>query len=266
MARPAQVAAAGTDGPAKDGPVRDGPVRDGPIRDGMVPKHEQLRQILVRVITEELGPGDMLPGERQLCADHGVSRITVRAAIGQLVNEGLLVRIHGKGTFVAARTARSRLHLASFNEDMRRLGLTPSTVVLDVQRGVPPAATVDALALRPGEEAVRVRRLRLADGRPMSVDDAWYSAALAPDLDTCPLTGSIYELLRERYGVTIDRAEQTVAATEAGEEYAALLGTSPAKPVLVFDRVSFAGDRRVEHCCSRYRGDRYEIVMSVAGT
>ncbi len=251
MARPAQVAATG---------------REGPIRDGIVPKHEQLRQILVRTITEELGPGDMLPGERQLCTDHGVSRITVRAAIGQLVNEGLLVRIHGKGTFVAARTARSRLHLASFNTDMRRLGLTPSTVVLNVERGVPPAATAEALGLRPGEEAVRVRRLRLADGAPMSVDDAWYSAALAPDLDTCPLTGSIYELLRERYGVTIDRAEQTVAATEAGEEYAALLGTSPAKPVLVFDRVSFAGDRRVEHCCSRYRGDRYEIVMSVAGT
>jgi GntR family transcriptional regulator len=173
--------------------------------------------------------------------------------VGQLVNEGLLVRIHGKGTFVATRTARSRLHLASFNDDMRRLGLTPSTEVLDVERGVPPAATVEALGLRPGEQAIRVRRLRLADG------------ALAPDLDTAPLTGSVYELLRERYDVTIDHAEQTVAATEAGDEYGALLGLDPARPVLLFDRVSFAGDRRVEHCCSRYRGDRYEIVMAVDG-
>ena len=236
-----------------------------PITDGVVPKHEQLRTILARRIAEDLRPGDMLPGERQLSVDHGVSRITVRAAIGQLVNEGLLVRIHGKGTFVAARTARSRLHLASFNTDMRRLGLTPSTVVLDVTRTVPPQDTVDALGLAPDGEAVRVRRLRLADGTPMSVDDAWYSAALAPDLDACPLTGSIYELLRERYGVTIDRAEQTVAAAEADEEHAALLGLAVGKPILEFDRVSYAGSRPVEHCWSRYRGDRYEISMAVDG-
>ena len=199
-----------------------------PITDGVVPKHEQLRTILARRIAEDLRPGDMLPGERQLSVDHGVSRITVR----------------------------SRLHLASFNTDMRRLGLTPSTVVLDVTRTVPPQDTVDALGLAPDGEAVRVRRLRLADGTPMSVDDAWYSAALAPDLDACPLTGSISELLR---------AEQTVAAAEADEEHAALLGLAVGKPILEFDRVSYAGSRPVEHCWSRYRGDRYEISMAVDG-
>ena len=99
----------------------------------------------------------------------------------------------------------------------------------------------------------------------MSIDDAWYSAAVAPDLDTCPLTGSVYELLRERYGVSIDRAEQSVAATEADAEHAALLGVAPGKPVLLFDRVAYSGDRAVEHCFSRYRGDRYEITMSVDG-
>jgi GntR family transcriptional regulator len=241
------------------------PASPAPITDGVVPKHEQLRTILVRRITDELHPGDMLPGERQLSTDHGVSRITVRAAIGQLVNEGLLVRIHGKGTFVAARTARSRLHLASFTTDMRRLGLAPSTVVLSVERGVPPEDTIKALGLGAGEEAVRIRRLRLADGTPMSIDDAWYSAVVAPDLDACPLTGSVYELLRERYGVAIDRAEQSVAATEADAEHAALLGVAPGKPVLLFDRVAYSGDRAVEHCFSRYRGDRYEITMSVDG-
>jgi len=182
----------------------------GTITDGVVPKHEQLRQLLLRMITEELSPGDMIPGERQLCTDHGVSRITVRAAVGQLVNEGLLVRIHGKGTFVAARTARSRLHLASFNDDMRRLGLTPSTEVLDVERGVPPAATVEALGLRPGEQAIRVRRLRLADGAPMSVDDAWYNPEHASGLLDIDLTGSVYKALAAQFGKEINRARQTV--------------------------------------------------------
>lgn len=235
------------------------------ITDGVVPKHEQLRSILVRRITDELTPGDMLPGERQLGADHGVSRITVRAAIGQLVNEGLLVRIHGKGTFVAARTARSRLHLASFTSDMRRLGLAPSTVVLTVERTVPPQATLDALGLGPGAQAVRIRRLRMADDTPMSVDDAWYAGDLTPGLEDQPLTGSVYDLLRERYGVVIDRAEQSVAATEADDEHATLLGIGPGRPVLLFDRVSYSGGRAVEHCYSRYRGDRYEISMSVEG-
>src|SRR5262245_51093942 len=87
------------------------------IVDGMVPKHEQLRTILID-LARSLVPGDILPSERQLCLDYGVSRITVRKALGDLVTEGLLVQVRGKGTFVAARTARSRLHLASFSEEM----------------------------------------------------------------------------------------------------------------------------------------------------
>jgi GntR family transcriptional regulator len=76
--------------------------------DGVVPKHQQLRNILSELVTTELQPGDMLPSERQLCADYGVSRITVREALGQLVSEGLLVRSQGKGTFVAHRVRRRR--------------------------------------------------------------------------------------------------------------------------------------------------------------
>jgi GntR family transcriptional regulator len=235
------------------------------IHEGAVPKHEQLRTILAELATDTLEPGDLFPSERQLCIDHGVSRITVRAAIGQLVSEGLLERVRGKGTFVATRTARSRLHLASFHEDMRRLGLTPTTVVLEVEGAVPPVATINALSLRSGQECIRVRRLRLADGAPMSVDDAWYNAALLPDLDSCDLRRSIYDTLRDRYRLPIDRAEQTVAAAEAGDEYAVLLGITPSRPVLLFDRVSFSGGRAVEHSQSRYRGDRYELQMALDG-
>lgn len=233
------------------------------IVEGMVPKHEQLRRILAELVTTELSPGDLLPGERQLCLDHGVSRITVRAAIGQLVSEGLLVRVRGTGTFVAQRAARSRLHLASFHEDMRRLGLTPTTVVLVVERATPPAVTAQALALRAGQKAWHVRRLLLADGAPMTVDDAWYTAELVPDLDSHDLSHSIYDTLRDHYGLPLDRAEQTVAAAEAGEEFAVLLGVPAERPALVVDRVSFSGGKAVEHTRSVCRGDRYELQMSL---
>lgn len=232
------------------------------IVDGVVPKHEQLRGRLAE-LAARLPAGAPLPGERQLCIEHGVSRITVREAIGQLVSEGVLVRVRGKGTFVAERAARSRLHLASFHSDMRRLGLRPGTVVLAVDRAVPPPATREALELAAGEQAWHVRRLRLADDQPMSVDDGWYPVAVVPDLDGADLTGSLYTLLAERYGCTIDRAEQTVRAAEVDRGSAVLLGLAASRPVLVFDRVSYSGGRPVEHARSTYRGDRYEVAMTV---
>jgi GntR family transcriptional regulator len=243
-------------------PLDSGLVQDGLIQDGVVPKHEQLRNRLTE-LAARLPAGAPLPGERQLCVEHGVSRITVREAIGQLVSEGVLVRVRGKGTFVAERVARSRLHLASFSEEMRRMGLRPSTAVLSVVRTVPPAATRRALELTGAEPAFHVRRLRLADDQPMSLDDAWYAAALVPDLDEQDLTGSLYTLLSDRYGCTIDRAEQTVRAAEADREVAGLLGLSSRQPLLAFDRVSFSAGRPVEHARSWYRFDRYEVQMTV---
>lgn len=237
-----------------------------PVRvvQGAVPKHEQLRAILTSLVTRELRPGDMLPSERRLCLDHGVSRITVREAVGQLVSEGLVVRVRGKGTFVAERTVRSRLHLASFQEDMRRLGLEPTTVLLSVERTTPPERTATLFGCaRP--EAFHVRRLRVADGSPMAVDDAWYNAELAPDLDEFDLSRSIYRLLSEHYGRSLDRAEQTVGAIGASREIAALLGLVASRPVFVFDRITYSGDRVIEHARSWYRGDRYELQMTLEG-
>jgi GntR family transcriptional regulator len=233
------------------------------LENGAVPKHQQLRAILTELATSRLQAGDMLPSERQLCEDYGVSRITVREALGQLVSEGLLVRSQGKGTFVAHRPARSRLHIASFHEDMRRMGLEPSTVVLDSALGTPPASTAERLCLPPGASAYRVRRLRLADRVPMSVDDAWYVPELLPGLDRIDLESSVYDTLARHYGRPIDHADQTVRAGLAGAEIGRLLGVAASAPVLTFDRVSYSRDDAVEHARSWYRADRYELFMSL---
>ncbi|MFF9819506.1 GntR family transcriptional regulator [Streptomyces sp. NPDC014006] len=232
---------------------------------GMLPKHAQMRAILVDMCTNQLSSGDVLPSERQLCADHGVSRVTVREAIGQLVAEGLAVRVHGRGTFVAERAHRSELRLASFHEDMRRLGLEPGTVVLSVGRDTPSAATAAALQLPEGRKTWHVRRLRLADGTPIAVDDAWYDAELLPGLDDVDFTASVYETLATHYGRPVERAEQTVGAGLASSEIATVLGVAKGSPVLTFDRIAYSGSRPVEHAYTWFRANRYKVHMTLAG-
>src|SRR4051812_39550658 len=142
-------------------------------------------------------------------ASYDVSRATVRKAIDSLVADGLLTRIHGKGTFVARPRLESRLHLASFSQDMRRRGLTPSTRLLAVEADEPPADVAKALDLPADGRAWRLDRVRLADGTPIALETGWYPQSLLPDLDRRDLGGSLYELIADAYGLVIDRAEQT---------------------------------------------------------
>lgn len=235
----------------------------GTISNSQVPKHEQLRVIILKLVKEELEPGARLPSERTLMDSYGVSRITVRAAIGRLVNDGHLVRVPAKGTFVADFPVQSTLHLASFTQEMEAMGHVPSTVVLVAETADAPDATAEALGLGQGAEAIHLRRLRLADGRPMSVDDAWYNPVYAGGLLEIDLTGSIYKALAAQFGHQIDRARQSVRSEGAPADVGALLGTGTGAAVLAFDRVSYSGNVAIEHSRSWYRSDRYSLTMEV---
>ena len=117
------------------------------VVNGPTPKHAQLREILRRTVERELPPGAPIPSERELAQRYGVSRLTVRSAIGKLVEEGLLARVRGKGTFTAARRMELQLYLMSFTDDMRRRGLTPTPEVVSKATEVPPTASAHALGL-----------------------------------------------------------------------------------------------------------------------
>lgn len=247
--------------PATSGSTAHAP--NAHIYNSQVPKHEQLRLIILKLAKEELEPGARLPSERTLMDSYGVSRITVRAAIGRLVNEGHLVRVPAKGTFVADSPVQSTLHLASFTQEMEAMGHVPSTVVLVAERLGAPDDTAEALGLTPGTEAYHLKRLRLADGRPVSVDDAWYNPQHAPGLLDIDLSGSVYKALAGQFGHQIDRARQSVRSEGAPADVGALLGTGTGAPVLAFDRVSYSGDLAIEHSRSWYRSDRYSLTMEV---
>lgn len=233
------------------------------VVDGPTPKHAQLREILRRTVERDLPPGSPIPSERELAERYGVSRLTVRSAIGRLVDEGLLARVRGKGTFTAARRMELQLYLMSFTAEIRRRGLEPTTEVLATATRRPPATTANALRLGEREPAYRLHRLRRADGVPLAVERGWYRAAVLPGLLDLDLTQSLYAQLAARYRIRLDRAWQTVWAESADHETARLLGIRAGGPLLVFRRVSSVRGEPVEDMTSWYRGDHYQVTMQL---
>lgn len=230
---------------------------------GAISKHSQLRTILLERVETTLAPHAAIPPERKLMTKYGVSRSTVREAIRQLVEEGVLYRIQGKGTFVTGERVQSDLHLASFTEDMRRRGLVPATVVMLSTVIEAPLEVRAALGLKTGAQVQQVERLRLAGGIPMAYERGYYPTALLPDLGAQDLTRSLYATFATEYGLRIDHAEQTAWAESADAALAEPLGIEVGVPLMVFRRTSSAGSTPVEYITSWYRGDRYQIHMTL---
>lgn len=225
------------------------------------PKHQQLREQLEELCTTQLQPGDMLPGERQLEQTYGVSRITVRRAIGDLVASGHLVRARGKGTFVAPTPLATRLNLASFSSEMRAQQLAATSQVLHAEMEDAPEV-VSSFFGTSDTPHVHLTRLRLGDGRPYCIDDAWYNSTLLPNLLSDDVEASVYRVLDAR-GFPITDAEQAVNAVCAGEEVARPLEVEIGDPLLRTIRCARSGTRPIEWCCSLYRADRYTLRSHV---
>jgi GntR family transcriptional regulator len=227
-------------------------------------KQRETRERVLELI-ESLSPGDAIPAERQLSVDLGVSRLTVRAALDDLVREGYLVRRRGAGTFVSEPKVAKGMTISSFSDDMRERGMTPGSRTLEL-RVVPAGARLGRiLHVSPSEPVVAVKRLRLADGEPMAVELLHVRQSLVPGLTSTDLEeNSFYDLLVSRWGVEIVGGTQTVEPTVTNEEESASLGVPLHSPALLFERVtrSAAGDV-VEFTSSTYRGDRYRLVSEL---
>jgi GntR family transcriptional regulator len=233
------------------------------IVDGPTPKHTQLREILRELVEQGLPAGSPIPSERELAVAYGVSRLTVRSAVGRLVDEGLLSRVAGKGTFTVRRRLELQQYLTSFSDDMHRRGRTPATEVVTATEGIPPSSSASALGLQPGEPAFHLVRLRRADGVGMAVERGWYNARRLPGLLGHDLTRSLYRLFGDAYGIQLDHATQTVWAQAADRLTARMLDVPGGSALLAFRRVSTADGQPIEDTTSWYRGDLYQVTMHV---
>jgi GntR family transcriptional regulator len=230
-----------------------------------VTKQSVTRQQVLDLI-ERLGVGTAIPSERQLSADLGVSRLTLRAALDELAREGYLVRRRGSGTYVQHPKIAQELTITSFSDDMRRRGMVPDsrTIGLDNVHAGPQAAR--ALNLSPSERVFRIRRLRLADGAPMALETLHVPVSLVPGLTAAQLEhASWYELLEQRYGVVISSGLQTIEPTVTNDEESELLAVPLHSPAFLFERTSQTREgRTVEFVRSIYRGDRYRLVAELS--
>ncbi len=226
------------------------------------PLYLQLKAALEeRIRTGALSPGQALPSERRLAEMLGVSRLTVRRALDELVAGGVLTRRQGSGTYVTPRVEQPLSVLSGFSEDMRARGMVPGSRWVKRERGQASPTEAMTLSLAPGEPVVRLLRVRTADGRPMAVEHAVIPARFLPDPGA--VGESLYATLKER-GLAPARALERIRAVAATERVAELLGVEVGTPVLYIERVSYLSDGTpLEFTRSHYRGDRYDFVAEL---
>jgi GntR family transcriptional regulator len=238
-------------------------------RKSKLPLYHQLYEILRGdILGGKWQPGDMLSPESELIERYAVSRTTVRQVLDMLVNEGLIYRQRGRGTFVAHPTVeQSLVRIVSFSEDMRQRGFEPSTRVLF--SGIVPASeeVAERLEIDAGEDLARLDRLRLADGEPMSVEESHLVHRYCPNVLQGDYASSpLREALEREHGVRLVRARQMIRAISATSKLARVLSIPFKSALLCIERVSYS-QRNVpaEFLRIYYRGDRYSLYSELQG-
>lgn len=233
-------------------------------RTGPVPLYFQVSKRLERAIRSgEIPAGARLQNEIAIAAQLGLSRPTIRRAIQEIVDKGLLVRRRGIGTQVVQSQVTREVELTSLYEDLKRTHHEPGTVVLALEVRPADPETAEALGVPVGSDIVHLRRQRTADGVPMAILDNClppeFSDLTAEDLQA----HGLYQLLRGR-GVTIRVAKQRIGARRVRDDEAALLGVDKGGPVLTMDRIAFdASGRAIEHGRHCYRPDTYSFETTL---
>jgi len=237
-------------------------------RDSPIPYYFQLEGFLKEEIESgRWNPGQQIPSEAEFCEAFGVSRTVVRQALNELVNEGLLYRRRGKGSFVARPKIAESLvqNLTGFYEDMVAKGLTPITQVLE-QKLIPASKKVAGmLSLKEGDQVIKMDRLRSINNEPILIVTTFMPYQICPALLEEDLTKrSLYAVLEDRYKLEIARGRRTLEAISASEEDAKLLGIEEGDPLVLLKSVSYLKDGRpIEYFEAKHRGDRSRFEVEL---
>ena len=233
-----------------------------------LPLYAQVEDVLAaRISSGALPVGTQLPSEEELIREFNVSRTTIRATIQNLVRQGLVEIRRGRGTFVASpRIVQELTELTGFVEDMRVLGLTPTARVLSREIVSAAPLVAEKLGLPSGATVIKIQRVRLSDGVPLSFDETYLPENLGRRVMTDDLAREpVFTLLEERYDTPLVEAEYVLEAAAAERDVAAALEIPVHAPIFLIERTSYTSGRRaVDYERLHYRGDstRFKTRLS----
>ncbi len=233
-----------------------------------IPLYYQIKQsILNAIYSGELKGGDSIPTELEFCEQCGVSRPTIRQALSELVAEGFLYRLKGKGTFVAQPKIDARFlnKLQSFNQEMIQKGMVPSTKVLSLKAIEPKSPINEKLNIPADAMLIYLERLRYTDGEPIVYLETYlpcetFRALLSQDFEN----NSLYSMLEDLYHRRVERVLREIEAVNATQREADLLQTPKGKAICLVKTVAYTADHTpVEYSIARYRGDRNKFSVEL---
>jgi GntR family transcriptional regulator len=218
---------------------------------------ESLREFINR---PEAKNGDCLPSERELGEKFNVSRITIRKALTELESEGLIYRIQGKGAFICVEKIPQNLTLlTSYSEDMRERKLSPDSLILAIDSIIANDYISEKLRIKTNDTAYVLRRLRLADGEPMAIENCYMREEIGSVIAESITNGtSLYKLFATKCGIKLNNASQTIEVATLTNWEKRLLGNDSPSSALLTKRQTFdINGQVVEYVESKYRSDRY---------
>ncbi len=215
-----------------------------------------------KIESGQLVPGDALPSERTLAEQFGLSRMTVRAALSELVSAGALYREQGRGTFVSARKMKQS-NIASFSETVKAMGFEPSTKIVEFSVTLPPQDIADKLMV--STKVYRALRLRLADDIPVAIEEVFMPLNIAPGLKLIDLKSSLYKLINETFGRNIGSADSSVSAMHPSAKQQEYLRIDRNTPVLKIDSLYYGvSGEPLYYERALYRADMYEYNIRIS--
>ncbi len=237
------------------------------IRDSSQSLFSQLEEILREGIEDGIWePGEPIPSERELSRVYEMSRMTVRKAIDRLVTAGFLYRVDGKGTFVAQPKVSYRaLTLAGLREQTLKLGYSPSTKLLGIERVLPSETVARNLKITTDKPVFLIERVVYANDIPLALHRSFIPESICPTLAKYDLNNlSLYSVLKENFSIVIQKASEMLETTLASVRESLLLGVEPGSPMFLLRITTFDNKTKpVEYVKVIFRGDRVQLSLDV---
>ncbi|MFK9094610.1 GntR family transcriptional regulator [Bacillus salipaludis] len=228
-----------------------------------IPLHIQLKDIINNLIKEG-SFHEKIPSERELMDSYKVSRSTVREAVSHLVREGVLEKVHGKGTFISMKPIEEWLgNLSSTTDTIRKMGMKPDAKLIQHGKVKPPKEIIAATGF---EEAYYIKRIRYANDQPLAIEIQYYPVEIGERLAKYDIEkGTLYDLLEQKLHIKLAEAEQVITSSYLSKEDAELLGVKESLNVLNTERLLLdIDDNLIEYYIASFRADLYSFRINLS--